>query len=175
MRWTPYFLLGYFALATQVALSGYVDWRSASPNLVLGAAIFIAINAQRDEALIAAFLLGLCHDLFTQQPFGLHAFSYGLVGLFVVAAQPAVYRDHPLTHFSLTLAAALMCGGIGWACEWLYPLIHRSAPPTRSAVLSVLGSAVYTAAAAVIVIGALTRMKRLFGFKAARQYSVARA
>src|SRR5437899_10486158 len=98
MRWISYFILAYLTIAIQMALAGYLRWGQASPNLVLPAAAFIAINARREHALLGAFGLGLPQDLFTPHPLGLYAFASGMVGLFVVGTQPAAYRDHPPTH-----------------------------------------------------------------------------
>ena len=51
MRWISYFILAYLIIAVQMALAGYLRWGQASPNLVLPAAVFIAINARREHAL----------------------------------------------------------------------------------------------------------------------------
>src|SRR5437762_5970604 len=51
MRWISYFILAYLIIAIQMALTGYLRWGQASPNLVLPAAVFIAINARREQAL----------------------------------------------------------------------------------------------------------------------------
>ena len=51
---------------------------------------------------------GVMQDLLTQTPLGLYALSYGLVGMFVVSTQEVVYREHPLTHFSLALVGGLL-------------------------------------------------------------------
>ncbi len=91
MRWPIYCILAYLIIALQLALSGFLNWGRCTPNLVLPVAVFIAINARRPEALLGAFLLGAVQDLFTQQPPGLYAFSYGLVALFAIgASRPSI-------------------------------------------------------------------------------------
>src|SRR5690554_3436804 len=107
MRWLTYFILAYVALGVQIGTSGFLRYQGAGPNFVLLAAIFIAINAPRDSALLGCFVLGAMQDLVTQQSLGLYAFSYGLVAMFVVSTQNLVYRAHPLTHFSLALVGGL--------------------------------------------------------------------
>jgi rod shape-determining protein MreD len=165
MRWISYFILAYLIIAVQMALAGYLRWGQASPNLVLPAAVFIAINARREQALIGAFGLGLLQDLFTQHPLGLYAFSYGMVGLFVVGTQPAVYRDHPLTHFFMTLLASMLVALVLWFNNWAYPILHSHTAETRLPLLAIFGSALYTAALAPIIMGLLSRIKTLFGFR----------
>src|SRR5579884_3280045 len=108
MRWPMYFILAYLSVALQVGLTPHLAYHGAAPNLVLLAAVFIAMHAPRDAALLGCFGLGVLQDLLTQQPPGLFALSYGLMALFIVGAQQAVYREHPLTHFSLALAGGLI-------------------------------------------------------------------
>src|SRR5678809_627478 len=103
MRWLAYFILAYLALALQIGLAPYLQYRGAAPNLVLLAAVFVALNAPRDAALLGCFCLGVMQDLVTQQQLGLFALSYGLMGLVVFGLNQVVDRDHPLTHFSMTL------------------------------------------------------------------------
>ena len=168
MRWPAFAILAYLVLAIQLALGGFINYGSASPNLVLPVAIFIAINARREDALVAAFILGLLQDLFSQQPPGLYAFSYGLVGLFVVGARPAVYRDHPLTHFFVTLVGGLVTGAVVLLNEWAYPVLHHVIDAPRPSFSRMLASIIYTAILAPLILGILCRMKRLFGFRTLR-------
>jgi rod shape-determining protein MreD len=165
MRWISYFILAYLIIAVQMALAGYLRWGQASPNLVLPAAVFIAINARREHALMGAFGLGLLQDLFTQHPLGLYAFAYGLVGLFVVGTQPAVHRDHPLTHFFVTLLASVLVGIVVLFNNWAYPILHSHSSQLRQPVMGILASALYTAAVAPLIMGLLGRAKPLFGFR----------
>src|SRR5205823_9856644 len=165
MRWISYFILAYLIIAVQMALAGYLRWGQASPNLVLPAAVFIAINARREHALIGAFGLGFLQDLFTQHPLGLYAFAYGLVGLFVVGTQPAVYRDHPLTHFFVTLLASMLVALVVLFNNWAYPILHSHSAQLSQPVLAIFSSALYTAAIAPILMCILGRTKHLFGFR----------
>ena len=99
MRWLAYVILAYIAIAVQIGLGPYVRYRGAQPNLVLLAAVFIALNAPRDAALLGCFCMGVLQDLVTQQPPGLFALSYGLTAMVAVSVHQVVYREHPLTHF----------------------------------------------------------------------------
>jgi rod shape-determining protein MreD len=171
MRWLSFFILAYLVLAVQLGLSGYATWAGASPNLVLPAVIFIAINARREEALLGAFLLGAMQDLLSQQPPGLYAFSYSMVGLFVIGTQPVVYRDHPLTHLFVTLLAALFTGAIALFNDWAYPRLHDLPHYAHPAVVRALVRAVYTALVAPVMLAALVRMKGLFAFRGLRHHA----
>src|SRR5947209_15581422 len=126
MRWLPFVILAYVALGVQVGLSGYVSVYHARPDLVLLAAIFVAVHAQRDVALLACFLLGLAKDsLMPGLPMGLTAFSYGLVAIFILSTHDLVYREHFLTHVSLALVSGLITASVVFAHGLIYPSIHK--------------------------------------------------
>jgi rod shape-determining protein MreD len=161
MRWILYFILAYVALAIQVGAGPYLRWQGAPPNLVLLVAIFIAVNAPKDAALLGCFSLGAMQDLLTQTPLGLYALSYGLVGMFVVSTQQVVYRAHPLTHFSLALVGGILTSAVLFA----HGLIYRPAPNLST----LLTTTVYTAILGPFVIGLLQRAKRPFAFQPTRR------
>ncbi len=161
MRWIVYFILAYVALAIQVGATPYLRWQGAPPNFVLLVVIFVTVNAPREAALLGALCLGLMQDLVTQSPLGLYALSYGLVGMFVVSTQQVVYREHPLTHFSLALGGGLLTGIV----IFIHGLIHRGGV----GAMSLFTTAIYTAVLAPFVLGFLQRAKRPFAFQPPRR------
>lgn len=161
MRWITYFILAYVALAIQVGAGPYLRWNGAPPNLVLLAAIFIAINAPKEAALLGCLCLGLMQDLLTQTPLGVYALSYGLVGMLVVSSQQAVYRGHPLTHFTLALVGGFLTAIV----LTLNGLIHRPIP----AIWPLVVTTIYTAILAPIALGLLQRVRRVFAFQSPRR------
>ena len=185
MRWVTYLILAYLAIGLQVGLGAYVEYQGATPNLVLLAAVFIAINAPRDAALLGCFGMGLMHDLLTHQPPGLFALSYGLVGLMAAGAQQVVYRDHPLTHFSMALGAGLVVALLvllnGWArppgpavTAWVggvgpAPATQMSFAEVRLSPAVEFTRALYTAVLAPVALGLLVRVKRAFAFQQPRR------
>lgn len=185
MRWLTYFILAYAVLGVQMGLGQYVSYMGATPNLVLIAVIFIAINAPRDAALLGSFVMGLMHDLLTHQPPGLFAFAYGLVGLMVAGSQQVVYREHPLTHFSMALAGGVVVAVVvllnGWvqppgaaATVWVggagpVPATQVTLGAVRPSPATELTRALYTAVLAPIVLWVLMRIRRGFAFQAPRR------
>lgn len=185
MRWFAYLILAYLALGLQVGMGDYVAFRGASPNLVLLAVIFLAINAPREAALLGCFGLGVMHDLLTQQTPGLYALSYGLVGLMASRTNQVVDRDHPLSHFTMTLGGGLLVAVVLLLHGWLYPPGPAEtrwvggtsgAPATQVAVAAIRPSAlvellrvVYTALLAPVVLGVLQRIRRAFNFQPGRR------
>jgi cell shape-determining protein MreD len=106
-------------------------------------------------------------DLFTLQPLGTWALCYSLVALSVLSVQEIVYRDHPLTHFTLALVGGILCAVVLTAQGWIYPLLHGGAHRGLG-VLQHLSSALYTAILAPVVLAVLQRMRGAFGFRKQR-------
>jgi rod shape-determining protein MreD len=177
MRWFAYFILAYVAVALQIGLSPFVQYRGAAPNLVLLAAVFIALNAPRDAALLGCFCLGVMQDLVTQQQLGLFALSYGLMGLVVFGLHQVVYREHPLTHFSMALVGGVITTCMLLVHGWIHPPSPAvPASPGQPALQAIRLSpatefvrAGYTAVLAPFVLGVLQRVKKVFAFQPQRR------
>ena len=173
MRWFPFFILAYVALSLQIGLSGFDHMYGARPDFVLMAAIFIALNAPRDQALLGCFVLGLLRDLLAGgTPLGLMALVYGLVGMFVISTQEIVYREHFLTHFSLGLAGGLLSGAVVFLHGCIYSWLHAAHKLPRPSVGPLISGAIYTAILAPILLLAMQRMKKFFAFRSARVYGM---
>jgi rod shape-determining protein MreD len=174
MSWISYLYLAYVSVALQVGAARAMEWHGGSPDFVLIAAVFIALNASRDAALLGCFILGAMHDLAGQGPPGLYAFSYGLVGLMIMPLQRALRGDHSITHFAATLLAASVTAAI--------ILLHQLVRPERAdsasgepavmvhqAISPILYSALYTAVLAPLVLWLLNRWRGVFHFQGARR------
>ena len=172
MRSLPYLILAYVILGVQLGVGDYISYRGAAPNFVLLAVVFVAVHASRDAALLGAFSIGLLQDVLSAQPLGMYAFSYGLVGLPIVGAQHAVYREHPLAHFALALFGGLITATLLALQGWLRPPATAFAPGAADlpALSAAAGppfiSAVYTALLAPGVLWVLNQFRRFFGFHA---------
>jgi rod shape-determining protein MreD len=103
MRILPYLILAYLALGMQSGLGGLLSEAGAVPNFVLIAVIFIASHAAREAALLGCFGLGLMQDLLTQQPLGVYALAYGIVGMMIAGGASPVSRENPLAQMMMTL------------------------------------------------------------------------
>jgi rod shape-determining protein MreD len=174
VRWLAFLALAYVTMGLQLGLGPFIAYRGASPNLMLLAAVFVAVNAPRDVALIACFMLGLIQDLGTLQTLGLFAFCYGLIALIIVNTQQVVYKDHPLTHFSLTLGAGLATAAVIIAQGWLHPpplMIDAkdAGKPFHISSTLELTRVIYTAILSPFVLGLLKYVKPMFGFAGARR------
>jgi rod shape-determining protein MreD len=169
MRWLPFFILAYLTLGVQSGLGPFAQVGGARPNLVLLAAVFVAINAPRDSALLGCVLLGLMQDLLTNSPLGLWGLALGVVGWFVVNSRDIVYREHFLTHFSLGLSGALVSGAVVWMHSWAYGRLHPQVHVSRPELGTMAAGALYTAVLAPVVLGLLQRMQKIFAFWPSRK------
>jgi rod shape-determining protein MreD len=161
MRWLSFFILAYIALGLQTGLSRAIQWDSATPNFVLIAVIFIAINAPRDAALLGAFILGALDDMTSQGILGLLAFSYALSAAMILPIARGMQRKHPAAHFALVLAAGLLTAIIVSFHGLIRPVTGSIRPP----VGPLFYSAIYSAILAPIVLAALQRTSKLFRFQ----------
>lgn len=164
MNWIAFLILGYIALGLQTGLGAFVrlgseDSTWAEPNLGLIVLVFITLSAPRKVALLAAFTLGAMQDLATRQPLGLFAFSYGAAAIMMTWAAQAVYREHPLTHFSF----AVLGGTVTSAVVIVHGKLAHSPHTHQTATL--MASMIYTAILTPLVVGFLQRFKRVFAFR----------
>ena len=164
MRWLSFFILAYVMLGLQSGLARAIEWKSASPDFVLLAVIFLALNAPRDTALLACFILGLLRDLSGDGTLGLFALSYGVVAVIVAGVQQAVNRKHPVTHFLLALIGGIVVAIVLALHGWIRPPEPGGRPPMGPLIYS----AIYSAALAPVVLSALQKIIRLFRFQTAR-------
>jgi rod shape-determining protein MreD len=175
MRPLSYFLLAYITLGLQAGIARAMQWNTAAPNFVLLAVVFISLNAPRDAALLACFGLGAMQDLTSGGTMGLFAFSYGLVALFILAIQQAVYRKHPATHFILVMIAGILVAIILAIHGWFRPPGAQTAPDgshlpaVHLPVLPLFYTAIYSAILAPFILGGLQRISRVFRFQSARR------
>lgn len=169
MRWFAYFILAYVALGMQAGLGAFLEYKGATPNLVLLAAIYIAIYAPRDAALLGCFGMGLMQDMLTQQPLGLFAFSYGIVGLMITSSQSAMQQENPLAHVIIGLISAAVVALVVWLNTLLAPRFTGETIPGGASLVTLLIGTAYTAVLAPVVIWPLQRIKKRFAFDRQRR------
>lgn len=161
MKWLPFFIFAYVMIGLQVGVSAYLQLNGAAPNLVLIAAVYIALNAPRRPALLGCFILGLIQDVLTLQPLGVYALGYSLLALFVLGIKDVVSRDHPASHFLVTFIGGLISGLVLLISGW----IRHNAPGIGQVLLTSL----YSAILAPLVLLLLRRVRGVFSFTAPRR------
>lgn len=157
MRWISFIFLAYMMLGLQIGLYPFIP-----VNFVLIACVFIALNAPRQVAVPACFILGLLHDLVGIGPLGMYATAYSVVALLTASDQHATASDHPISHFLVTLFSGFIVGLVIKLID-----VWRN---IGTSFLNDLLTAFYTAIASVIVLNLLSRFKRKFRFRSFHNY-----
>src|SRR5687768_8731616 len=158
MRWPIYFILAYLAVALQIGLGALSRVWRAAPSLVMIAAVFIAIHAPRDAALLGCFALGIMQDLTTAEPsrLGLYGLAYGIFALLIGGFGTPAVRGNPVIHIVLTFVCGLITA--------LVVLLHGWLPITRGIRMPVgvmMWSALYTALISPILLVPLNRLRKV--------------
>ena len=162
MSFIPTILLAYLVLAIQSGIAPFIDVGAATPNLLVPVVIFIALYASREPALIGVYVLGLMQDMLSQDPLGVYPIVYAFLAIVTRMTQPAIHREHPLTHLVLGLAGGALHGAILW-------LVSVRLGGQRYSFELIANSAIYTAITTPIILLLLIKSKRLFGFQPDRR------
>jgi rod shape-determining protein MreD len=166
MRWLTFGVLAVIAVSLQTTVAPRMIWYGLSPDWVLVLVVFYCLHARSDHAVLAGWLAGALADLMTLERFGLVSLSYGLTALLVCGVRDLVFTRHPLTHFTVTLFAAL-----GVQVLWMVYRMLVGLPVGSS--LCLVGSSIYTALWAPLLHAVLLKAPRLLGIRP-RQYSYVR-
>jgi rod shape-determining protein MreD len=153
LRWLSFILLAYVMLGLQVGLYAF-----APINFVLIAVVFIVVNATREPAVIACFILGVLHDLIVGAgPIGQYALAYCCVALLVAGDERAIASDHPATHFLVTLFGSIIVAIVLKILSVWHGI--------GTSILTDLLTGFYTAIAAVVVLYVLSKLRKKFRFR----------
>lgn len=162
MRPLPFAILAVLALVLQISLAPAIEAPPRTlPQLPLILAVYVALFAKADAALIACWSLGLLMDLASIGPMGGCAVAYGLAGAGIVYIRSSVFRDHPLSHVFLTLVFCFLANEI----IALRVAINHGVGFHRSLLLfDPLASAIYTALLAPCLMPLLNTTRRVMQF-----------
>jgi len=168
MRWWAFLILAYVAASVQLGLGGLLGWGPATPDLLLLVVVFVALHANDEHALAAGVVAGLFHDVIADHGLGAHALAYGLAAAGTRRLRGVMYREHPLTHLTVTALTGVGVVLLLWARELVRGLFPWSADDPRLVrPLPMLVGVVATTALAPPVIYALRSIRKAFAFRAA--------
>lgn len=161
MRALPFIILAVLALVLQVAVAPALIATSvrSQPQFLLILAVFVALHARADAALLGCWTLGLLMDLASVGPMGAFSLAFGIAALGMVRVRASMFRDHPLSHVFLTLVFgfvvnALVALRVAASCGFSWQLL----------AVQPLGAAIYTALLAPCLMPLLNIFRRTMQF-----------
>ncbi|MGC8625588.1 MAG: rod shape-determining protein MreD [Phycisphaerae bacterium] len=169
MRWITFFLLLYFATALQAAhLAQWSEFGYFHIEYIFMLAVFYALFAEKNSALLAGFWCGLMYDLTGQSLVGLEAIVAGMIALGIVSIRMHIFRTSVLGQMVITFFAVLaFLAGRLVLTHLALVLAGRPVPITN--VLGdtgiILSSSLYTAVVAPWVFKALFLLGDMLGLE----------
>jgi rod shape-determining protein MreD len=166
MKWLSFAILAVLTVVLQTTVVQKMAIQSIWPDWMFVLAAYYALWGPWPEAAIAAWILGLLVDLQSLDRIGLHAFTYGAAAWGIMRLRQVVFRDHPLTQITLTLAFTL-------GVQLVVGLYRQWGPGMEVSTTAwwwpALFTAVYTAACAPYLHWLLIRLNRWTGLRASRR------
>ncbi len=163
MRALPFAILAAIALVLQISVVPAIAVSGGfEPQLLLILALFVALFARAEAALIGCWVLGLLVDLQSEARLGSYAFAFGLVGLGIVQIRSSLFRDHPLSHVVLAFLFCLLAEMVAAA-----PLAVSGVPPgalIRLLLYQPLSTAAYTSLLTPCLMPLLNTFRRKMQF-----------
>ncbi len=168
MRWIAFTILLYIVTVLQTAVVPYLGVHHTRPDLLVILAVYYALTARSQDALLAAWFIGLAADLtglglVRHGGIGLHAFTMGLIAILIVNTRDFTFRDSVVTRLVYTLLAAF-AQSLLVGLHLYYTAANR--PAMIDIVLGSLYSAVFTALLAPYGHWILGRIRTLLGLGA---------
>jgi rod shape-determining protein MreD len=158
LKWPTFIVLVLVTLILQVTLAPRLAPFDVRPEWVLVLVVFYALHGPPQHAFAVGWVAGALCDLMTIGPFGLISASFGVTTWLVGRVRGMVFQRHPLTHFAVTLCAAMLVQTLWWIYRGLVDIKWGW---EASVVLSCL----YTACWAPPLQWALMHFPGLLGFR----------
>ncbi len=161
MRWLTFAVLAVCALTLQAAAAPRMELFAARPDFLLIVVVFLSLYAPPNNAIAAAWILGLCADLMTIERFGLIALSYGLTAMSITSIREYLFRYRLVTQAVVTFAACLLVR-TAWTVYY-HGLYGATVPLFTDWVVGAVLASIYTAALAPPTFRVLWPMSRSLG------------
>ena len=162
MRWLTFAICAVGVLTLETTLAGPLSVGRVRPDWVFVLVVFFALYCPRNEAFLAAWLLGFGVDLLSIERMGLMAITYGVTALLINAVREVVFLRRAVTHFVVTLCGGLLLN----AMLGVYRLAAFDACASwATVVLEGLVASVYAAGWAIPIHHALLKFSRLLGVR----------
>ncbi len=165
MRWATFGLVLYVVMVLHTAAAPFVAVNGIRPNLLAILAVYVALAARSQDALLACWVVGMATDLCSQSyrghgNVGVNALALGLVGLGIVKVREYTFRDSVVTHLVFTFGATLLLSmAVGAHLCW----VRDDWDPFGRAVAASIYAAIYTGVLAPYGHWCLHKLRGLMG------------
>ena len=85
----------------------------AAPDLLLLFCLYVGLYVRKPDVWVAAWLVGVMQDVYSQNPIGLHALAYLVLAAAACAIRGEVFKGHLLTRMLLAAGVSLGFGAAG--------------------------------------------------------------
>ncbi len=162
MRWLTFAVCAVGVLTLQTTLAAPVGFRGVRPDWVFVLVVFFALYCPRNEAFLAAWVLGFAVDLLSIERMGLMAITYAISALLVNGVREFVFLKSVMTHFMATLGGCLVLN----AMLGVYRVVALdSYAGWVHVVLEGVGTSFYTALWAIPIHHLLVKASGLLGVR----------
>lgn len=125
MHWVVFSVVVYLFTVAQTALAPFLDVNAVRPQLMVILAVYLALSARVQDALLACWIIGFVMDLTSHSyvshgNVGLHALLMGTLAMMIVKTRDWTHRDNVVSHLVFTFAGSLfMSLGVGVHALWI--------------------------------------------------------
>ncbi|MDR0888440.1 MAG: rod shape-determining protein MreD [Coriobacteriales bacterium] len=133
----PFILaVSVIAFILQVVLAPAIAVCGIVPNIMLIAAIMLALNVNKTSAVVAAFVLGILYDLSSQGPLGLMALVFTVLVYCIASFNTDAFGDSPAITVVLLIISvvagelfhAIAIALLGANASFLTSLLYKALP-----------------------------------------------
>lgn len=116
MRWIGFLILLYVATVFQTTIAPFIEIHGVRPDVLVIVAVYYGLMAQRYDALIAAWCVGMMVDLTS---LGFHSYSnvgvcaigYSIAIMMIVGLREYTFRDTPVAQVLYCFGAKVFISG----------------------------------------------------------------
>ncbi len=164
MRWLTFAGVMFVVLILQTSIARAFSIGEITPDWLIVLVTLAGLYSRRKDAIIAGCVVGVCADLLSMERLGVMTLCLTVAALVGNSVRHLVFLKNALTHFVVTLIAAL---AVQMVLAIQHALMYHG-PAGSDLVYHTLATAVWSAAWAPPMAAVLLRMNSLLGLHTSR-------
>ncbi len=162
VHWEKFAMVLFACAVLQGSLLFYIEVESCAPDLFLMLVIFLALYADKEQALLCAWIAGLGKDISTAGRLGFYAFLFMAAAFFIIRIRDEIYKEE---HFTRMFLVFFVTMGIHLVAV-IYASFFFNYRLSRGFALSILLLSVYNLIATPVMISLFEKIKMVKKLKA---------